>query len=201
MGMRSILTMIIAVITCACAARSEKIVLDHSGQPTALGTFSSLHVDSRGVFGVELRIAVTQEPGYQAVLQFGGGEFCSVQDHGNEPCFRVSNLILVEAEFEGRKTRGNDRYLTFRMPAASGYDGAFEGWVSKSSLSGEFTFASGRVLHVVLKRGRSYWDGAGKTEPSNKRMQLTKLRAAPVLHAEVPPCAPAGQTDGAPLRS
>jgi len=26
-------------------------------------------------------------------------------------------------------------------------------------------------------------------------MQLTKLRAAPVLQAEVPPCAPAGQTD------
>ncbi len=30
----------------------------------------------------------------------------------------------------------------------------------------------------------------------NKRMQLTKLRAAPVLRAEVPPCAPAGETDG-----
>jgi len=30
----------------------------------------------------------------------------------------------------------------------------------------------------------------------NKRMQLTKLRAAPVLQAEVPPCAPAGQLDG-----
>src|SRR5512134_1612068 len=27
-------------------------------------------------------------------------------------------------------------------------------------------------------------------------MQLTKLRAAPVLQAEVPPCAPAGETDG-----
>jgi len=27
-------------------------------------------------------------------------------------------------------------------------------------------------------------------------MQLTKLRAAPVLRAEVPPCAPAGRTDG-----
>jgi hypothetical protein len=31
---------------------------------------------------------------------------------------------------------------------------------------------------------------------SNKRMQLTKLRAAPVLQAEVPPCAPAGWMDG-----
>ena len=34
------------------------------------------------------------------------------------------------------------------------------------------------------------------TGPPNKRMQLTKLRAAPVLQAEVPPCAPAGRTDG-----
>jgi hypothetical protein len=32
--------------------------------------------------------------------------------------------------------------------------------------------------------------------PPNKRMQLTKLRAAPVWRAEVPPCAPAGQMDG-----
>jgi hypothetical protein len=31
---------------------------------------------------------------------------------------------------------------------------------------------------------------------SNKRMQLTKLRAAPVRQAEVPPCAPAGGTGG-----
>jgi hypothetical protein len=27
-------------------------------------------------------------------------------------------------------------------------------------------------------------------------MQLTKLRAAPVWQAEVPPCAPAGEMDG-----
>jgi hypothetical protein len=30
----------------------------------------------------------------------------------------------------------------------------------------------------------------------NKRMQLTKLRAAPERQDEVPPCAPAGGTDG-----
>jgi len=35
-----------------------------------------------------------------------------------------------------------------------------------------------------------------REERSNKRMQLTKLRAAPVLQAEVPPCAPAGKMDG-----
>ena len=35
-----------------------------------------------------------------------------------------------------------------------------------------------------------------KTGRPNKRMQLTKLRAAPVRRAEVPPCAPAGEMDG-----
>ena len=34
------------------------------------------------------------------------------------------------------------------------------------------------------------------SERPNKRMQLTKLTAAPVLQAEVPPCAPAARTDG-----
>ena len=33
-------------------------------------------------------------------------------------------------------------------------------------------------------------------ELPNNAMQLTKLRAAPVLQAEVPPCAPAGEMDG-----
>src|SRR5512136_739377 len=32
--------------------------------------------------------------------------------------------------------------------------------------------------------------------PPNKRMQLTKLRAAPERQDKVPPCAPAGGTDG-----
>jgi hypothetical protein len=34
------------------------------------------------------------------------------------------------------------------------------------------------------------------TRRSNNAMQLTKLRAAPVLQAEVPPCAPAGRMNG-----
>jgi hypothetical protein len=32
--------------------------------------------------------------------------------------------------------------------------------------------------------------------PQNKRMQLTKLRAAPERQGKVPPCAPAGWMDG-----
>ncbi len=35
-----------------------------------------------------------------------------------------------------------------------------------------------------------------RRSPSNKRMHLTKVRAAPELQAEVPPCAPAGRMDG-----
>jgi len=42
----------------------------------------------------------------------------------------------------------------------------------------------------------SLWAPGSIREPPNKRMQLTKLTAAPVLRAEVPPCAPAGETDG-----
>jgi len=54
--------------------------------------------------------------------------------------------------------------------------------------------------------GRTIWRRSGlagddmvqgeRGRRSNKRMQLTKLRAAPVLQAEVPPCAPAGEMDG-----
>ncbi len=38
--------------------------------------------------------------------------------------------------------------------------------------------------------------GTRNARPPNKRMQLTKLRAAPERQAEVPPCAPAGEMDG-----
>jgi hypothetical protein len=45
----------------------------------------------------------------------------------------------------------------------------------------------------VAQERPSKSQGSGRP---NKRMQLTKLRAAPVRQAEVPPCAPAGQMDG-----
>ena len=46
------------------------------------------------------------------------------------------------------------------------------------------------------RRPTPRWPLGERLEPQNKRMQLTKLRAAPVLRAEVPPCAPAGWMDG-----
>src|SRR5512145_2753089 len=60
---------------------------------------------------------------------------------------------------------------------------------SQSNWSGRDAFGGpshlGRPKRVV-----------GWAATSNKRMQLTKLRAAPVLQAEVPPCSPAGEMDG-----
>jgi hypothetical protein len=53
----------------------------------------------------------------------------------------------------------------------------------------------------VWRTERHCWAGLYRPRrraaaPPNKRMQLTKLRAAPVWQAEVPPCAPAGMMDG-----
>ena len=50
--------------------------------------------------------------------------------------------------------------------------------------------------HGPVQAGPAERHQGERTGPPNKRMQLTKLRAAPVLQAEVPPCAPAGRTDG-----
>jgi len=52
----------------------------------------------------------------------------------------------------------------------------------------------------ALRRGTSH-QGVRPCVPRangrpNKRIQLTKLRAAPERQGKVPPCAPAGETDG-----
>jgi hypothetical protein len=52
------------------------------------------------------------------------------------------------------------------------------------------------TLPAVTTEHEPKHEARPRTTRPNKRMQLTKLRAAPVLQAEVPPCAPAGQTDG-----
>ena len=44
-----------------------------------------------------------------------------------------------------------------------------------------------------MPSGRHYAAAAENSASPNKRMQLTKLRTAPVWRAEVPPCAPAGE--------
>jgi hypothetical protein len=58
-------------------------------------------------------------------------------------------------------------------------------------------FGRGNELLGCTRRGKARRGTSRRaTTLPNKRMQLTKLRAAPVLQAEVPPCAPAGGTDG-----
>ena len=55
---------------------------------------------------------------------------------------------------------------------------------------------SGGTVADCRSRNEPAQTGVATRPPPNKRMQLTKLRAAPVLQAEVPPCAPAGGMDG-----
>jgi hypothetical protein len=50
--------------------------------------------------------------------------------------------------------------------------------------------------HRPVQGGPAERHEGERAGPPNNAMQLTKLRAAPVLQAEVPPCAPAGQLDG-----
>jgi len=58
--------------------------------------------------------------------------------------------------------------------------------------------AGDRVLGGTSPHDRTREGGLA---PPNKRMQLTKLRAAPVRQAEVPPVPPPARWTGAPLRS
>jgi hypothetical protein len=68
--------------------------------------------------------------------------------------------------------------------------GSTVGWRAGVSLP----FPSGQTTSGLTSRlrGERWWGGT----PPNNAMQLTKLRAAPVLRTEVPPCAPAGRMDG-----
>ena len=88
---------------------------------------------------------------------------------------------------------------------------AAEGWIPTGGMSGGKTC---RCLRWWPRRGggtmsaaiyvaelHTAWPGRQlgprrSKKRANKRMQLTKLRAAPVLQAEVPPGAPAGRMDG-----
>jgi len=76
-------------------------------------------------------------------------------------------------------------------PAAeSGFVATYYVWGRWPGPNDKPTWAS-RTVKLTFTRDRLLI-----ARPPNKRMQLTKLRAAPVLRAEVPPCAPAGESDG-----
>jgi hypothetical protein len=71
-----------------------------------------------------------------------------------------------------------------------------------SSASASASLAHCRRVSWLVACGLSKWTASecgaarGSAGPRSKRMQLTRLRAAPVRAYKVPPCAPAGETDG-----
>jgi len=153
-----------ALLSLGCASRGETIVLHPNGLLRITGTFTDIRVENgRGLFGAEVRIVCSQEPFYQAAIQLASGSFCAAEDIGSEHCFRISNLIVVEAEFDQKTTKTpGAASLRFRLPNDSGYAGSFQGEVTEHALTGTFSFESGKTLPVVLKRGPSHWDGPGK---------------------------------------
>ena len=173
--MRSIAVLLTVSLAGCASAKRERIVLDPGGLLRVTGTFSNLRViDQQGVFGAEVRIAVTQEPPYQAIVQLGNGDFCLPEERGAEPCFRVSNLMVVEAQFDWERNTHDAATVRFALPDVPQYAGTFEGSVSDQWLDGVFLFRSGKRLAVRLRRGGSHWDVDRFGMPSNIELQRTR---------------------------
>ena len=101
----------------------------------------------------------------------------------------LAGVITPGDTTAGQQEGGLPRHCLDRPPGSRGAS-CFMGGVS-GTIQAVGGAAKGSASLAGLFRLRR-----GAAAPPNKRMQLTKLRAAPVLQAEVPPCAPAGQTDG-----
>jgi hypothetical protein len=123
------------------------------------GTFTNLSTTADGFFGVEVRIAVTDDPTYQAVVQFGSGDVCPSEKRGGEPCFRASRLFVVEAVFDSDKPHGGREVaVAFDVPEDGPFGGRFEGYVSDEALTGTLAPVHGRPRAVRLARGTSWWE-------------------------------------------
>ena len=157
--MRAAIALLLSVLV-GCAGSSPKPCVtgcDHALR--IAGTFSDLHVvDGVGFFGTEIRVAPTHEPYFQVVVQFGSCQFAPLEQRGAEPCFRESNLILVDAATESDTRLDKLGALEFTIPATSPYAGTFSGVIGCDDLTGEFKFASGKLLTVRLKRDLPYWE-------------------------------------------
>jgi hypothetical protein len=103
------------------------------------GTFSSLQYfkESGDLGGAELRIVLTPS-GYQGVLQIAEGF--------------PGELILIP-----RLIFNKDK-VSFKISEPSDYRGVFEGTISQEGIIGVFTYETGGVLRLNLKRKQSYWD-------------------------------------------
>jgi hypothetical protein len=148
----------LVIVGIACASGNKPRTATHdiviNEGPNWTGTFTNFRVDDVGMFGVEIRTVVTDEPWGQAVVQFAYGDFCNENERGEEPCFRVSNLFLENLE---STTGGPTNTIRFSIPEGE-FAGTFEGQVTQEALVGKFTFVSGRSLPVSLARSVSFWD-------------------------------------------
>lgn len=128
-----------------------------------VGTFSSLRVTADGVFGAEVRIAVTDEPHYQAVVQFGAGQVCGPTEHRKQACFGLSNLHVVEARFDwDRPATGRMAFVSFHIPGPGPYSGRFEGMITDEALTGTFTPTNGKPWPLVMRRGLPFHERQAK---------------------------------------
>ena len=126
-------------------------------------------------------------------VEFGGVPCCS------RPVFmaqgvlrgpRFSQVSSVHGDTTPPNGRGGLPRLCLNRPPGLGGASCFMGGVS-GTIQAVGGAARGSASPAGLFRLQRR---AGA--PPNNAMQLTKLRAAPVLQAEVPPCAPAGRMDG-----
>lgn len=153
--------LVLGLLVWACSS-SRRLVIHPDGLLRLTGTFSSLRVTDDGFFGMEIRIAATEEPLYEGVVQIGRGEICPPQEYGSRRCFLVSNHFVVPIEFslDTPVPEAEVESCHFAIPGATEYSGSFQGELTRAALQGEFTFArSGKRLRVDLPRRRSHWDG------------------------------------------
>ena len=103
------------------------------------GTFSSLqyYKESGDLGGVELRIVFTRS-GYQGVLQIA---------EGSPGELRLIPRIIF-----------NKDKISFKIEEPRKYKGVFEGTISQEGIIGVFTYETGGVSRLNLKRKQSYWD-------------------------------------------
>ena len=145
--------LLIAALTSACASsHGSTIVLHPDGLVKLTGTFSDLRlVEDQGMVGMEVRIANAATEPFQAVVQFGMGSFCERSPDPPMACHRLTDLVLVTADFDGED-------LSFLLPSGGPVEGKFVGRVLKDRLTGTLSLPSGRAMAVSLPRGPSHWD-------------------------------------------
>jgi hypothetical protein len=162
MRITSTLLMCIFIFSCSHSQTNKcvsgEIVFPSETLLRITGTFTNIQVTDAGIFGAEVHIARTESPTYQAVVQFGSGNFCKSGDRGKEPCFQTSNLLIVDVLFDHGLDSAGQQHLSFHVSSDNMYSGHFEGQLSESELSGVFKRVNGEQIELRMPRSVSHWD-------------------------------------------